>query len=84
MARFNSKLALVLGLCAAVALAKTAKEAAIDDRPKVICNDGNCYPRVFRPTTEFQEVLEGQEIPAGNNKNTLFPLAIECSFASCS
>lgn len=66
MARFNSKLALVLGLCAAIALARAAQEAALDDRPKVICNNGSCYPRVFRPTAEFQEVLEGQEIPAGN------------------
>ncbi|KAG9323761.1 hypothetical protein KVV02_007756 [Mortierella alpina] len=65
MARFNSKLALILGLCAAVALARTAQEAALDDRPKVICNNGGCYPRAFRPTTEFQEVLEGQEIPPG-------------------
>ncbi|KAF9568844.1 nucleotide exchange factor sil1 [Mortierella alpina] len=65
MARFNSKLALILGLCAAIALAKTAQDAALDDRPKLICNNGSCYPRIFRPTAEFQEVLEGQEIPPG-------------------
>ncbi|KAG0199981.1 hypothetical protein BGX28_006829 [Mortierella sp. GBA30] len=65
MARFNSKLTLILGLCAAMALAKTANQAAVDDRPQVICSNGNCYPRVFRPTADFQEVLEGQEIPGG-------------------
>src|SRR5207248_2696570 len=25
-----------------------------------ICRDGRCYPRVFAPTTDFTEVLEGQ------------------------
>ncbi|KAF9204733.1 hypothetical protein BGZ49_004950 [Haplosporangium sp. Z 27] len=65
MARFTSKLTIVLGLCAAIALARAAGHAAVDTRPEVICNDGACYPRVFRPTTEFQEVLEGQEIPGG-------------------
>ncbi|KAF9109084.1 hypothetical protein BGX27_008025 [Mortierella sp. AM989] len=65
MARFTSKLTIVLGLCAALALARAAGHAAVDTRPEVICNDGACYPRVFRPTTEFQEVLEGQEIPGG-------------------
>ncbi|KAF9541086.1 hypothetical protein EC957_003413 [Mortierella hygrophila] len=65
MARFRSKLTLVLGLCLALALTKTAHSAAVDERPSVICHQGACYPRVFRPTTEFQEVLEGQEIPSG-------------------
>ncbi|KAF9099104.1 hypothetical protein BGX29_007297 [Mortierella sp. GBA35] len=65
MARFRSKLTLVLGLCLALALTKTAHAAAVDERSQVICRQGNCYPRVFRPTTEFQEVLEGQEIPGG-------------------
>ncbi|KAF9297738.1 hypothetical protein BGZ88_009150 [Linnemannia elongata] len=65
MARFRSKLTLVLGLCLALALTKTAHTAAVDERPSVICHQGACYPRVFRPTTEFQEVLEGQEIPSG-------------------
>ncbi|KAF8937367.1 hypothetical protein BGZ58_002823 [Dissophora ornata] len=65
MARFTSKLTLVLGLCAALALANAANHAAVDTRPEVICNNGACYPRVFRPTTEFREVLEGQEIPTG-------------------
>ncbi|KAG9069761.1 hypothetical protein KI688_009086 [Linnemannia hyalina] len=65
MARFRSKLTLVLGLCLALALTKTAHTAAVDERPSVICREGACYPRVFRPTTEFQEVLEGQEIPTG-------------------
>ncbi|GJJ77295.1 nucleotide exchange factor SIL1 [Entomortierella parvispora] len=65
MVRFTSKLTLVLGLCAAVALAKVADQAAVDERSPVICNKGHCYPRVFRPTTEFQEVLDGQEIPGG-------------------
>ncbi|KAI1298321.1 hypothetical protein EDD11_006803 [Mortierella claussenii] len=65
MARFTSKLTLVLGLCAALALARAADQAAVDTRPEVICNDGACYPRVFRPTSEFQEVLYGQEIPSG-------------------
>ncbi|KAF9907062.1 nucleotide exchange factor sil1 [Linnemannia zychae] len=65
MARFRSKLSLVLGLCLALALTKTAHTAAVDERPPVICHQGSCYPRVFRPTTEFQEVLEGQEIPGG-------------------
>ncbi|KAF9121192.1 hypothetical protein BGW39_010778 [Mortierella sp. 14UC] len=65
MARFRSKLTLVLGLCLALALTKTAHTAAVDERPTVICHQGSCYPRVFRPTTEFQEVLEGQEIPGG-------------------
>ncbi|KAG0054356.1 hypothetical protein BGZ83_011365 [Gryganskiella cystojenkinii] len=65
MVRFTSKLTLILGLCAAVALAKVADQAAVDERPPVICNKGHCYPRVFRPTTEFQEVLDGQEIPGG-------------------
>ncbi|KFH63448.1 hypothetical protein MVEG_10857 [Podila verticillata NRRL 6337] len=62
MTRFASKLTLVIGLCAALALAKAAN---VDDRSPVICNKGYCYPRVFRPTYEFQEVLEGQEIPGG-------------------
>jgi len=66
MVRFTSKLTLILGLCAAVALAKVSDQAAVDERPQVICNKGHCYPRVFRPTTEFQEILEGQEIPGGN------------------
>lgn len=65
MARFRSKLTVVLGLCLALALTKTAHTAAVDERPSVICHQGACYPRVFRPTTEFQEVLEGQEIPSG-------------------
>ncbi|KAF9148889.1 hypothetical protein BG015_009370 [Linnemannia schmuckeri] len=65
MARFRSKLALVLGLCLALALTKTAHTAAVDERPSIICRQGSCYPRVFRPTTEFQEVLDGQEIPSG-------------------
>src|SRR3954447_6461627 len=30
-----------------------------------ICRDGCCYPRAFAPTTDFTEVLEGQEIPPG-------------------
>jgi hypothetical protein len=30
-----------------------------------ICYDGDCYPRIFVPAEEFQEVKEGQEIPAG-------------------
>ena len=30
-----------------------------------ICRDGRCYPRAFAPTTDFTEVLEGQEIPPG-------------------
>ncbi|KAG0271466.1 hypothetical protein BGZ95_000718 [Linnemannia exigua] len=65
MARFRSKLTLVLGLCLALALTKTAHTAAVDERPSVVCHQGSCYPRIFRPTTKFQEVLEGQEIPAG-------------------
>ncbi|KAG0252465.1 hypothetical protein BG011_006951 [Mortierella polycephala] len=65
MVRFTSKLTLILGLCTALALAKVANKAAVDNRPEVICNNGNCYSRIFRPTTEFQEVLEGQEIPIG-------------------
>jgi len=73
MARFTSKLTLVLGLCAAVALANVAKHAAVDTRPEVICNSGGCYPRVFRPTTEFREVLEGQEIPPGELHSPLIP-----------
>ncbi|CAG8469504.1 2097_t:CDS:2 [Cetraspora pellucida] len=33
---------------------------------KNICNkEGHCYPKVFIATNYFQEVLEGQEIPAG-------------------
>jgi hypothetical protein len=31
-----------------------------------ICRGGQCYPRIFLPTGEFQLVKEGQEIPAGN------------------
>ncbi|KAF9998302.1 nucleotide exchange factor sil1 [Entomortierella chlamydospora] len=65
MARFTSKLTIVLGLCVVLALTRAAGHAAVDTRPEVICNNGACYPRVFRPTTEFQEVLEGQEIPGG-------------------
>lgn len=64
MTRFASKLTLVIGLCAALALAKAAN---VDDRSPVICNKGYCYPRVFRPTYEFQEVLDGQEIPGGKH-----------------
>src|SRR2546423_15088802 len=30
-----------------------------------ICRDGRCYPRAIAPTTDFTEVLEGQEIPPG-------------------
>ncbi|KAF9351456.1 hypothetical protein BGX26_010556 [Mortierella sp. AD094] len=72
MARFTSKLTIVLGLCAALALARAAGHAAVDTRPEVICNNGACYPRVFRPTTEFQEVLEGQEIPGGLHTHKKF------------
>ncbi|CAG8587268.1 8875_t:CDS:2, partial [Cetraspora pellucida] len=33
---------------------------------KNICNkEGHCYPKVFIATNYFQEILEGQEIPAG-------------------
>ncbi|KAG0344948.1 hypothetical protein BG004_004057 [Podila humilis] len=65
MVRFTAKLTLVLGLCAAIALAGPTVNQATDDRQHVICDKGYCYPRVFRPTHEFQEVLEGQEIPSG-------------------
>ncbi|KAF9422278.1 nucleotide exchange factor sil1 [Podila epigama] len=64
MARLTSKLTLVIGLCVAVAMANVASNPA-DAKSQVICNKGFCYPRVFRPTNEFQEVLEGQEIPGG-------------------
>jgi len=30
-----------------------------------ICRDGECYPRIFVPTREFQVIKEGQEIPGG-------------------
>jgi hypothetical protein len=30
-----------------------------------ICNEHECYPHIFLPTTEFQEVKEGQQIPSG-------------------
>ncbi|RIA87445.1 armadillo-type protein [Glomus cerebriforme] len=30
-----------------------------------ICNENECFPRVFVATEEFQEVREGQEIPPG-------------------
>ena len=30
-----------------------------------ICNDNECYPRIFVPKEEFQAVREGQEIPKG-------------------
>jgi hypothetical protein len=35
---------------------------AIEDQ---ICNDNECYPRIFVPTEEFQVVKEGQELPKG-------------------
>ncbi|KAF9585610.1 hypothetical protein BGW38_001572 [Lunasporangiospora selenospora] len=68
MISFNSKFTLVLGLCAAVALANVGDQAATGNRnisPEVICNKGHCYAKLFRPTSEFQEILEGQEIPPG-------------------
>jgi len=30
-----------------------------------ICKNGECYPRIFIPTEEFQVIKEGQEIPQG-------------------
>jgi len=30
-----------------------------------ICHGGECYPRIFEPTEEFQSIKEGQEIPTG-------------------
>ncbi|RUS25196.1 hypothetical protein BC938DRAFT_472500 [Jimgerdemannia flammicorona] len=40
---------------------------AADPQPHkdIICVDGNCYPRIFQPTNEFQVVKEGQEVPPG-------------------
>ena len=32
-----------------------------------ICHDGECYPRIFVPTEEFQVIREGQEIPGGSS-----------------
>ncbi|KAK9729280.1 nucleotide exchange factor sil1 [Basidiobolus ranarum] len=32
----------------------------------VICvEDGSCYPRLFEPTTEFQKIKAGQDLPPG-------------------
>lgn len=44
-------------LCTAFALANTEK----------ICHGGECYPRIFVPTEDFQIVKEGQEIPRGSS-----------------
>jgi len=30
-----------------------------------ICNEDECFPKLFVATDEFQEVHEGQEIPPG-------------------
>jgi hypothetical protein len=35
-----------------------------------VCNDNECYPRIFVPTKDFQVIKEGQEIPAGISAQT--------------
>lgn len=42
-------------------LAAGSAAAALRD----ICTNGECYPRVFEPTDQWQTVREGQEIPGG-------------------
>ena len=32
-----------------------------------ICHENECYQRIFVPTEDFQEIKEGQEIPAGTS-----------------
>ncbi|KAG9298193.1 hypothetical protein G9A89_002681 [Geosiphon pyriformis] len=32
---------------------------------KICKSNGKCYPRIFEATYEFQEILEGQEVPGG-------------------
>jgi hypothetical protein len=41
-----------------------------------ICRDGECYPRIFVPTEEFQIVREGQEIPVGISIYGLYRLPL--------
>ncbi|KAG0222304.1 hypothetical protein BGX31_009232, partial [Mortierella sp. GBA43] len=75
MARFTSKLTLVLGLCAAVTLALVEHPAGVVSVSTipgqhlidhVLWHSVNGYiPRLFIPTTEFQKVYEGQEIIPG-------------------
>ncbi|KAG0234706.1 hypothetical protein BGW41_001026 [Actinomortierella wolfii] len=80
MVRLFKRAVFILGICAAIALANSAPshkaqveelhhghtDVVLESEPSdMICRDGNCYPRAFVPTHEFQEVLEGQEIPPG-------------------
>ncbi|KAL7788650.1 hypothetical protein V8C37DRAFT_388086 [Trichoderma ceciliae] len=66
-------IALVLGLllCIAVPAAASASQPsakADSEKPNIICHTSNpaeCYPRVFKPTDEFQTVRDDQELPNG-------------------
>ncbi|RIB29893.1 armadillo-type protein [Gigaspora rosea] len=56
-----NKLLFLLLLCIFIGFVLTNKVSNEN-----ICNkEGHCYPKVFVATDYFQEVLEGQEIPAG-------------------
>lgn len=69
-ALFTVLFAVLLCLLPALALASSAapspSQQASDD--ELICHTSNpdeCYPRVFRPTDDFQVVHDDQEIPKG-------------------
>ena len=56
-----------LTACATVLIAVSFALDVLDIHQETsICNENECYPRVFVPTDEFQVVKEGQEIPKGN------------------
>ncbi|POR39713.1 Nucleotide exchange factor SIL1 [Tolypocladium paradoxum] len=64
-------LTMILGvlfcICITPALAAEAQPSQ-DSKPDLICHTSDpkeCYPRVFRPTDEFQIVHDDQELPKG-------------------
>ncbi|KAF9429437.1 nucleotide exchange factor sil1 [Entomortierella beljakovae] len=71
MPYFSKRLAIVLGLCAAVAMANGAAPAVVPGEGIVThdtgihCEFGACYSKYFEPTTEFKRILPGQMIPPG-------------------
>lgn len=55
---------LILGFSAVL----TASSSASDTQADLICPTSNlaeCYPRLFEPTKEFQQIKEGQQLPPG-------------------
>ena len=49
-------------------LIKPIESLIVNTDGELICapnNPTDCYPKIFEPTTEWQTIREGQDIPAG-------------------